>query len=139
LKGPVAIKVTKSEVAVLYPLSYLAKWVPYRIYEEAVNASNCNAAGAYPTPVTCGWSKFDGAYDLNSQVQLFLSSDEKHKYASVILQCLYRDATAVASPILLYVTKMTLYLQHLSFVLRLELVSSAFKEINKLLVPVRFL
>jgi hypothetical protein len=138
LKGPVAINVTKSEVAVLYPLTFI-KAVDYHPEEEAVNATSCQAVGEYPTPVTCGWTKVDGAYPPDSQVQLFLSSDEKHKYASVILQCLYRDATAVASPILLYVTKMTLYLQHLSFVLRLELVSSAFKEINKLFVPVRFL
>jgi hypothetical protein len=138
LKGPVAINITKSEVAVMFPLTYI-KPVGYRPEEEAVNTTSCQAAGEYPTPTTCGWPKILGSYPPDTQVQLFLSSDEKHKYASVILQCLYQDATAVASPILLYVTKMTLYLQHLSFVLRLELVSSAFKEINKLFVPVRFL
>jgi hypothetical protein len=89
LKGPVAINVTKSEVAMLYPVSPTGTWVPYHIYEEAVNASNCNAAGAYPDPVTCGWSPYlngtRGAYK-TSQVQF--SSDDEHKYAGVVLQCL---------------------------------------------------
>jgi hypothetical protein len=123
LKGPVAINVTKSEVAVLYPVSTI-KMVPYDIYEQTINATKCNGYGAYPTPVTCNWQTYsNGTAIPNSQVQLFLSSDEKHKYAGVVLQCLHHDATAVASPVLFYVTKVTLYLQHRSFVLRIELVS----------------
>jgi hypothetical protein len=111
-------------VAVLYPVSGSIKMVPYAIGEETVNASTCNAAGTYPTPVTCNWQTYsNGTAIPNSQVQLFLSSDEKHKYAGAVLQCLHYDATAVASPVLFYVTKVTLYLPHRSFVLRIELVS----------------
>ena len=67
LQGSITVSVTKSPVALLYPLTY-TKTVNYYPIEKVEYTNKCRA-GALETSPTCGWYYRDGEQVVDSQVR----------------------------------------------------------------------
>lgn len=70
LQGSVTVHVTKSPVALLYPVTYL-KTVNYLPLEKVQHADNCKDGDFEDNP-TCGWYHIDGERATDSQVRAHL-------------------------------------------------------------------
>jgi hypothetical protein len=89
MQNVVTIHVTKSPVALLYPLTY-RKTVNYFPLEKIQYTHACKD-GALETSPTCGWYYLDGTKVQDSQVLpflLFTLSKASHMYELFQVSCL---------------------------------------------------